>query len=535
MTHATLSPSLQSACKRMKSLVSHRRARRLLATLVSMSALAMIGGVAHAQNPVVVHSPNLPGPAATAEPEPPAEKPPETLPTVIVPPGTAAPTEASPYPQGKFEFGSYGRVRVASDLRGGTGRPSNIVSHGARFDESDYAELELRREDKITADVDSKVVATMALFGPFFHFTGNPSDNIGVRNLYAQARYKDVTIWAGARMYRGDDIYVLDYWPLDNQNTVGGGVGAKVYETKAENGTSYETKVQAHFGMNRLDDTYQYQKLSVVAPFGFGTTDIAKLDRPRMVETLKLRELVKSGKDKSGFKVILYGEAQELSAGVYTDTNTHVEQPLPSETGYLIGSELAYFTGERDTYVALFLKHARGIAAYDPLSVPLTFAGDRSVGDASESLVALGGNYERGAFGLVGGAYFRAFRDASANQTGTQKYDEGAIVLRPQAYITDHFGVALDASYQARRTAIIDPNGSGALSASVVRAALMPYFSPWGRGSFKRPQIYAIYAATFRDSGARALYAAEDVFAQRKIEHFAGIGAEWWFNSSSYP
>ena len=521
-----------------------KHARKRVVSLLSVSlpfALAICTQVhgAHAQATTVPSLPPGPPPPATATPaeagtEPQPEKPKDAAPQIpAVPP--ADPNAPTTYPQGKFEFGSYGRVRVASDLRGGTGRPANIVSHGARFDETDYAEVELRREDKITADVDSRVVATLALFGPFFHFTGNPADNIGVRNLYAQARYKDVTIWAGARMYRGDDIYVLDYWPLDNQNTVGGGVGAKVYETKGENGTTYQTNIQGHFGMNRLDDTYQYQKLSVVAPFGFGTTDIAKLDRPRMVETLKLTELVKSGKDKSGFKVILYGEAQELSAGVYTDTNTHLEQPLPSETGFLVGSELAYFTGERDTYVALFLKHARGIAAYDPLSVPLTFAADRSVGDATESLVALGGNYERGMFGVVGGAYFRAFRDASTALTSTQKYDEGAIVVRPQIYATEHFGVALDESFQARRTAIVDPNGNGALSASVWRTAVMPYFSPWGRGSFKRPQIFAIYAATFRDSGARALYAPEDVFAQRKVEHFAGIGAEWWFNSSSYP
>ena len=26
-------------------------------------------------------------------------------------------------------------------------------------------------------------------------------------------------IWAGSRMYRGDDIYLLDFWPLDNLNT----------------------------------------------------------------------------------------------------------------------------------------------------------------------------------------------------------------------------------------------------------------------------------------------------------------------------
>jgi maltoporin len=451
------------------------------------------------------------------------------------------PAEPPPkYPDGRFEFGSYGRVRVASDLRGGTGRPANIVAHGTRIDEPDYAELELRREDHITPDVDSKIVATVAFFGPFFHFTGKLPDQIGVRNMYAQARYKDITLWAGARMYRGDDIYVLDWWPLDNQNTVGGGIGGKVYETKSEAGTVYETKLAAHFGMNRLDDTYQYQQVSVVAPFGFGSTDVTKLDRPRMVQTLKATELVRNtgpdGQGKSGFKVVLYGEVQELSAGVFTDPTTNLESPLPSETGFVIGSELGYFTGERDTYVSLFLRHAHGIAAYDPLSVPVTFALDKSVGDATESLIAIGGNYERGSFGIVGGAYLRAFRDASASPTSTQKYDEGTIVVRPQWFATTHLGVALDLSYQARRTAVVDPTTQqGPLVASMWRAGLMPYFSPFGRGTFKRPQIFAIYSPSFRDSGARALYPAEDVFAQRKVEHYLGVGAEWWFNSSSYP
>jgi maltoporin len=63
----------------------------------------------------------------------------------------------------------------------------------------------------------------------------------------------------------------------------------------------------------------------------------------------------------------------------------------------------------------------------------------------------------------------------------------------------------------------------------------MPYFSPSGRGSYKRPQIRAIFNATFRDSGARGLYATDDVFSQRSVEYFIGLGAEWWFNSSSYP
>ena len=44
-----------------------------------------------------------------------------------------------------------------------------------------------------------------------------------------------------------------------------------------------------------------------------------------------------------------------------------------------------------------------------------------------------------------------------------------------------------------------------------------------------------MYLVSLRDSGARQLYAKEDVFSQRQVEHFLGLGVEWWFNTTSYP
>jgi len=131
--------------------------------------------------------------------------------------------------------------------------------------------------------------------------------------------------------------------------------------------------------------------------------------------------------------------------------------------------------------------------------------------------------------------YMRFFRDGSPAESSTQKYDEGTIVARPNIFIGDYFGVSVEGSYQLRRIAIQNPNGDGPLTASVTKLGFIPYFSPSGKGSFKRPQIRLLYVASFRDSGTRGLYPIEDIFATRSVEHFAGIGAEWWFNSSSYP
>ena len=63
----------------------------------------------------------------------------------------------------------------------------------------------------------------------------------------------------------------------------------------------------------------------------------------------------------------------------------------------------------------------------------------------------------------------------------------------------------------------------------------MPYFSPFGRGSYKRPQFRLIYAISGADQGFRSLYPAEDFRSQRDVEHYLGLNVEWWFNSSSYP
>ncbi|MGO8995840.1 MAG: carbohydrate porin [Polyangiaceae bacterium] len=511
-----------------------------VATLLSLTPAAAL-----ADDPTSTQGPPAPASSATATTPAPtpaqapsssayAPAPRET--TSPTPSGTTAATATTENPSpdnGRFEFGSYGRIGIASDLRGGTGRQANVVSYGTRIDEDSYAELELRREDTFVDNIHSKIVATVALFPPFFHFSGNEANAIAVRNLYAQATYGDWTLWIGSRMYRGDDIYLLDWWPLDNQNTVGGGFGVKL---------DSDTTIAAHVGMQRLDNSYQYEQISAQAPFTVGATSVTLLDRPRTIETLKLTQFFRNNKqhhllqsDTAGLKAILYGEAQELPGGVYQDPTTLIQTGYPQDSGFLVGGELAYWTGQRDTFVQLFVRYANGLAAYDPLAAPTTFANNLTTAGSNETLVALGGNWERDMFGILVGGYVRFFRDGDPSPTSMNKYDEGTLVLRPQLYFGQHWGLAVEGSYQERRYAVIDPNTGTQLDATEWRAGIIPYFSPSGRGSYKRPQLRIIYAITDRNQGARDLYPAQDVFSQRNVEHFLGIQAEWWFNSSSYP
>ena len=436
-------------------------------------------------------------------------------------------------PSGRFEFGSYGRVRLASDLRGSLAQPLNIVSHGTRLDEDSYAELELRREDDFTSKIHTRVVGTLAFAAPFFHFSGKPEQMFYIRNLYAQSTYGDAVFWAGSRMYRGDDAYLLNWWPLDNQNTIGGGAG--YYFPKSD------TRLAVHVGAQRLEDPFQYQVTQASSPFGIGAVGVVSLSRPRWVQSFKLTQMFRDGRvfqnPKAGMKAILYGEVHEIGAGVYEDPASLQQIGLPSDWGFLAGAQVGLWTGENDEHLNVWARYAHGLAAYDILAVPTTFANDRTTRGANEFLLAASGNVQRGPFSVMAAGYFRYFTDASEAATSRERYQEGTAVVRPHVFLGEYIGVAAEASYQARMYAYEDPTkrDGSQLFAGIWRFGLMPYFSPAGRGSFKRPQFRIVYAMSLPNAGARAHYPVEDTRSQYAVQHYLGLSVEWWFNSSSYP
>ena len=176
-----------------------------------------------------------------------------------------------------FHFGSYGRVVAASDLQGNTGRQSGITTFAPRVDQDDtYAELELRREDRFFG-VDTRVVFTVAYAGPLFHYTGDFSARIAVRNLFVEARNilaHGLSFWGGSRMVRGDDVYLMNFWPLDNLNMVGGGLGYDFED-------ALEFRLQV--GLAEPNNPYQQQLTLAPARVGFLPDEVYILDRPRVV------------------------------------------------------------------------------------------------------------------------------------------------------------------------------------------------------------------------------------------------------------
>lgn len=452
-------------------------------------------------------------------------------------PERSQPAEPQLPPRHRFVFGSYGRVVAATNLDGGLGRSTNIIGHGPRVDEETYAELELRREDRLAAGVHSHVVATLAISGPLFHLDGDFADQLAIRNLYAEidgAMLPGLSIWAGSRMVRGDDIYLLDWWPLDNLNIIGGGAGYRFERLLA---------FRLHVGIGRPNDPFYSQTRDVVARQGFEPASVSLLDRPRVVTALRA-EATPLHTDALGLKFVLYGEAHTVGSGERRLENGDTEG-LPRDGGYLIGAQVGLWHNRPATagptgphtersFVNLFARHARGLAAYGTFDGPADLGSATSSGDAQETLVALSANYERGIFGVQLGAYYRWFRDDRDASFAGGALQEGSINVRPQIFFNDYAGLSVDASYQALALSSLDEVTGKARRGGIAKLGVIPFISLGGRGTYARPRLRVIYSASMRDADARALYPREDRRARQSTEHFLGIGAEWWFDSSSY-
>lgn len=496
-------------------------------------AVALLGGAAPAAAQTAEGDPKPKVEAPKAE-APKAEAPKAEAPKAEAPKAEATPEP--PRPLTGFSFGSYGRMVAATDFKGRPGRDADLVAHGSRLDEGNYVELEMRRDDYwAITKTHTRLVATLAVASPMFQYTGKFSINMGVRNLYMEARGiggSGFSAWVGSRMYRGDDVYLLDFWPLDNLNTVGGG---------ARYDFSPNTYAAVHLGMNQPASPFFFQQVTRAAPLDqFGTSTVTILDRQKLIASAKLQHIIRVG-EKGGLKGVLYGEIHQLPEGQQLD-KAGKPLTLPGDLGGVFGAQLGAFTGERDTHLNLFFRYAKGLAAYGELATPTDLAADKSTAGARELVLALGGNVEAGAFGLLAGAYVRSFRNASAG-LDYHDVDEAMAVVRPHLFFGELGGIALEASYQVQQRGVLAPGdsvtakpGSGPVAGKMFRFGVMPFLSLAGRGDYSRPQLRLIYMVTPWNDGLRSLYPQDDVFslATHKVEHFFGLGAEWWFNSSSY-
>lgn len=443
----------------------------------------------------------------------------------VLPPAVA-PAAARSADADRFSFGSYGRIGFDTDTEGGAGKGRQIVAYGPRLIEDNYLELDLSYLAYKDGRREARVHTTIAFFDELFHYTGKVDAAVALRRMYLEYQEPQDPlgamgfVWLGSRWVRGNDIYLMNFWPMDDLNLVGMGAGL-VWKDRLE--------LHGLVGVNRLEDGRSVDRVPVPAASTFGAEEVLLNDRQKIVAALSATLFGKAKKLK------LYGEFHRLGASERTLDGSFTEtEPLPDDLGFLLGAQLGIWDFARNGHLNVWLRYAQGLAVFDELGTPFGLNRDRRSVDAKEYRLAIAGAAEMplkgaSALGVQFGAYGRMFIDADGEEEDFDDRFEMAAVVRPE-WMIHLWSVGAEASVQISRPNGLNPQTNTQAVARVMQFALIPGWT-WSRaqGIFSRPQLRAIFAVTRLNDAALALYPEEDPRASQDTAYYVGARAEWWF------
>ena len=424
----------------------------------------------------------------------------------------------------ELAMGTYGRGGAATDLSGGEADTLDIVTYASRIGKGPYAEIDFVFVEE-TDGATFRAVLTPAFAGQTFHYTGEWDADVAVRNLFAEAtgpRDEGWNAWAGARMWRGDDVYLWDFWPMDNLNLVGAGGGFE------KNGWELRTAI----GLNRLTSgTFQQQSVTVQTPGSVASTEVEVLDRQRTVAAFRVGRTAKAGALTLRGRV--YTELHRLPEGQRT-VDARLTEDLPADRGLTLGTEWSMWGWSDGAFAHVWYRHSRGLAAFSELGVPERgYAADGSLTRARTHLLAVAGNHETERYGILWGAWLRSFKDADETTADWDDRVETAIGVRPSLFIGRHGVIATEFSHQRFVSAGLIPQKESVGAPALRQVAVMPglQLKP---GQMSRPWIHLTYAYGQLNDDARWLWPEQDPRFASNHHHRLGVGVEWWFDSASY-
>jgi len=259
-------------------------------------------------------------------------------------------------------------------------------------------------------------------------------------------------------------------------------------------------------------------------------------NRPAHHRDAQLTHLVKhtaNGDQKDGLKLVLYGEAQEISAGVYTDTtvNPNVQTALPADSGWLVGTRWRTGPGTETRSCSSVFRHAEGIAAYDPLAVPLTFANDRTDPRIERERSSASRQLRARDFGILVGRLPALLPHGDPSPRPRRSTTRGSWRCA-RSSTSASVGPSRSRGPSRRSATRARSDTDQPLIASEWRAGIMPYFSPSGRGSYKLPQLRSSTPSLRAINATRELYPAQDVFSRPRRSSFSAWA---WSGGSTRP
>ena len=434
-----------------------------------------------------------------------------------------------------LSVGGYGRVGIARADKVQYPRSLNLNgmgSVGGRMEEGDYVEMVTAFNfEPVSGGSDTTKItiqSRLALFTTQGQIIGNVTSNsyggitIALPELFAEAKNimgSPWSVWVGARVFRGDDIHLIDQFYFDDHSSQGFGVKYK------------HTQLAVMFpgAVDTSSSLPPYFYLNIV-----NGSPVLGL-RNRSVYILEHTIPVKEGSIK------LLAEYQRLASGSLSDTATSLN--YPADFGYVLGVKYKRNIATRlpGSYYDVSARYGAGIANGGDgggSKTFLTYGGPnlhtkrfknaRSLATTASILYNISSNYSLNAYGI-----FTNSRGASDSLNKTPDYrgkqlfnrkTDFAIGARGTWYINNWMHLLHELNFASRKDGTQHP-------AQMVKFSIAPTLVPNGkRDVWSRPHFRLVYSvARYNKFAAENLYSP--YLAQtgsKRWGHYFGLKTEWW-------
>ena len=155
-----------------------------------------------------------------------------------------------------------------------------LINIGTRLTEGNYLELDFGSAPMKSEFGTAKVLTTLAFDDSLFHYDGQWQSSLALRRfqLSLEELWGNKTfLVVGSQWNRGDDIYLMNFGPLDDVNSNGLTIGYAAEDLTAK----------LHLGVSRLENNRQQQSVEV-SGLGFEASQAQILDRQRFISTLSV-------------------------------------------------------------------------------------------------------------------------------------------------------------------------------------------------------------------------------------------------------
>ncbi|MCG8310157.1 MAG: carbohydrate porin [Cytophagales bacterium] len=441
-----------------------------------------------------------------------------------------------------FALGAYGRVGInySFDNGGSIGRRlnlNNMGSIGGRLEEQDYLEIapSLRFKPKEGDSTFIYAQVRLAVYSLNLTGIGNSSTaslgglTFAMPEIYAEARNikgKDLSLWIGARLYRGPDVHIADHFFFNDHSAPGFGI---------------------EFGKTRLAAFYvsSTDTAATVPPYFYLNiktgTPSAELRQRAMTVVEQDIDINKEN------QLTLLGEfhrmADASSEPEIEPYDSLLQASFPSDYGFVLGFRHNYNFSNMlpGSFNQFSLRYGSGIANGGDGGLSrtwLTFGAPDTLkqnfrGAYSWALVDhFVWNFDNK--NTLNGYLIMTHSKGAANTDHTSKTYFGREVFnrkldftvgaRHEYYFNDYFHFLTELHYSQRK------DGTNPL-ASMVKLSLAPIFVPTGqRDTWARPHLRFVFSlARYNDYAMEQLYSPYLEFVgAKRWGHYLGVKAEWW-------